>query len=124
MVFQRFPWQTASAADPNYKAYLAGKCQCKFFDKLPEGPRRMIKQMLNPLPDMRPTIAEVLRDPWIKSLELCDACRGGDPKVHHHHGKLSKLTSDVSNKSAPSLSLVDRKLNRNTATASNPTIMT
>ncbi|TPX51405.1 hypothetical protein SeLEV6574_g00312 [Synchytrium endobioticum] len=105
MVFQRFPWQTASPSDPNYKAYLAGNFKCKFFDRLPEGPRQIIRHMLTPDPDVRPTIAEVLADPWIKSLELCEACGGHDPKVNHHHGKLHQSVPDMKGRSISSSSV-------------------
>ncbi|TPX35434.1 hypothetical protein SmJEL517_g02120 [Synchytrium microbalum] len=112
MVFQRFPWQTASPTDANFKAYVSAKCQCKFFDRLADGPKNIIKSMLDPNPDLRPTIAEILENPWIRSLVVCEACGGRDASVMHHHGKhgvnktmtfLSQPTPVIPNDSAQKL---------------------
>ncbi|KAJ3272605.1 serine/threonine-protein kinase HAL4/sat4 [Borealophlyctis nickersoniae] len=82
MIFRRFPWQTACASDANYAAYVKGEGKCKFFERLPEGPRALLRKMLEPDPDKRMGIEAVLEDKWFKGIAVCDECI-----TQHHHGK-------------------------------------
>ncbi|KAI8815881.1 kinase-like domain-containing protein [Fimicolochytrium jonesii] len=82
MMFQRFPWQSAVASDSNYTEYVTSGCKTKFFDRLPEGPRRVLKKMLEPDPERRYTIDECLEDAWVKKI-----LTGGECREKHRHGK-------------------------------------
>ncbi|KAJ3157444.1 serine/threonine-protein kinase HAL4/sat4 [Geranomyces michiganensis] len=68
MMFQRFPWHAAMPSDTNYVQYVTSGCKTKFFDRLPEGPRTLLKRMLDPDPDKRYTIDQCLEDRWVKSI--------------------------------------------------------
>ncbi|KAJ3004923.1 serine/threonine-protein kinase HAL4/sat4 [Thoreauomyces humboldtii] len=86
MIFQRFPWTQATPADCHWSSYLSSGCKTKFFDRLPEGPRRVLRSMLEPDPDRRATMEECLEDPWVKRIAVCDGC-----VTRHHHGGLGGI---------------------------------
>ncbi|KAI8908214.1 kinase-like domain-containing protein [Powellomyces hirtus] len=88
MMFQRFPWHSAMQSDSNYVQYVQSGCKTKFFDRLPEGPRRVLKHMLEPDPEKRFTIEQCLDDAWVKSILVCDECA-----TRHNHGRCKKSTT-------------------------------
>ncbi|KAJ1948687.1 serine/threonine protein kinase, partial [Linderina pennispora] len=70
MVSGHFPWEVAKPEDPNYALYL--KYHGRVIDHwLPKdkAANPLIKQMLMIDPAMRPTVDELMRDPWVASLE-------------------------------------------------------
>ncbi|ORX74426.1 kinase-like protein [Linderina pennispora] len=70
MVSGHFPWEVAKSEDPNYALYL--KYHGRVIDHwLPKdkAANPLIKQMLMIDPAMRPTVDELMHDPWVASLE-------------------------------------------------------
>ncbi|KAJ1933818.1 serine/threonine protein kinase, partial [Linderina macrospora] len=88
MVSGHFPWEVAKAEDPNYALYLKyhGRVIDHWLPKdKPANP--MIKQMLMIEPHMRPTIDELMNEPWVQQLEE----RFGHPKTRTN-STVSKAT--------------------------------
>ncbi|KAJ3141522.1 serine/threonine-protein kinase HAL4/sat4 [Geranomyces variabilis] len=85
IMFQRFPWHAAKPSDPNYEQYIKSGCKTKFLDRLPQGPRDLLRHMLEPDPEKRYTIEQCLEDPWVKSIRMCDECA----TTRHNHGRCS-----------------------------------
>ncbi|KAJ1543326.1 serine/threonine-protein kinase HAL4/sat4 [Cladochytrium tenue] len=73
-MYSRFPWEQAVLADPNYSKYIhhpSGRPWSAFFDNLPEGARALVARMLDPNPENRPFVSEILNDPWFASIYCC-----------------------------------------------------
>ncbi|KAJ1742838.1 serine/threonine protein kinase [Coemansia sp. RSA 989] len=69
MVSGHFPWEVAKSSDANYSLYLRfhGKVIDHWLPK--DSPANAaVKRMLSIDPEDRPTIDEVLQDPWLRSL--------------------------------------------------------
>lgn len=111
LFFQGTPWQEATRLDPNYLRFLAGwekflqenadgtldiynypSCG-RVFNAFPKPPfRRILLQMLQPDPNRRVTIHEVLNDRWVKRIECC--CP--DPEIMRTAVKYTEVDIDES----------------------------
>ncbi|RKP08307.1 kinase-like domain-containing protein, partial [Thamnocephalis sphaerospora] len=74
MRFQSIPFRQANRSDPNYLGFLERRRAGAFepFLKLSEGCRRLMYRILEPDTSRRLTIEQILEDPWVKSIEVCN----------------------------------------------------
>ncbi|ORY07117.1 Pkinase-domain-containing protein [Basidiobolus meristosporus CBS 931.73] len=68
MVLQKFPWEIARSNNKSYKLYLEHLATGRFFTKIPSVASTILKRMLDPNPNMRATMDEIMADEWIQSL--------------------------------------------------------
>ncbi|KAJ2762770.1 hypothetical protein IWQ56_004972 [Coemansia nantahalensis] len=75
MVYNGIPWRAARDDDPNYARFLeavrAGR-EYEGFRRIEPHTRRLIHRMLNPDPQARPTMDEVLESDVIRRIDVCD----------------------------------------------------
>lgn len=78
MVYQGIPFRIATEDDFNYQNYLAGRSTVSYqpFERLPKGARELIYRILDPNPETRCTIEDILEDEWFKSIEVCQNGKG------------------------------------------------
>ncbi|KAI8340265.1 kinase-like domain-containing protein [Chlamydoabsidia padenii] len=82
MVLCRFPWRIPRPGhDENYRLYLNKKNS--LLANIPLYARPTIAQLLEPNPQIRPTLAMVLTDPWVVSISTCTT--SFTYPSHHHH---------------------------------------
>lgn len=89
-------WHKAKKTDHAYQIYTRHHATQTFdpFRQFPAGARRILYKMLDPNPDMRITCEQVLQDPWVKSILVCD--RGVDAaRCRHEHVCRSKAAVRV-----------------------------
>ncbi|KAF9940755.1 serine/threonine-protein kinase HAL4/sat4 [Mortierella antarctica] len=86
MVYQGIPFRAATTEDPNYQHFLDMRAVNNYppFEKLPLGCRTLMKRIMDPSPETRITIEEILEDEWFKSIETCIHGENQDP---HRHSK-------------------------------------
>ncbi|KAI9033579.1 kinase-like domain-containing protein [Phycomyces nitens] len=74
-------WHKAKKSDSAYAVYSRTYAtqQFQLFQRLIPGARTLLYRMLDPNPDTRITAAEILLDPWVKSINVCD-----DLNPHNH----------------------------------------
>ncbi|KAG0001677.1 serine/threonine-protein kinase HAL4/sat4 [Entomortierella chlamydospora] len=84
MVYQGIPFRAATAQDPNYQHFLEMTSVNAYepFEKLPLGPRNLMKRILDPNSETRITIEEIMEDEWFKSIETC--VHGNNQNPHRH----------------------------------------
>ncbi|KAF9134722.1 serine/threonine-protein kinase HAL4/sat4 [Mortierella sp. 14UC] len=84
MVYQGIPFRAATSQDPNYQHFLTMREVNNYepFEKLPVGCRKLMKRILDPNPETRITIEEILEDEWFKSIESCVHGENQDPHRH------------------------------------------
>ncbi|KAF9113263.1 serine/threonine-protein kinase HAL4/sat4 [Mortierella sp. AM989] len=84
MVYQGIPFRAATAQDPNYQHFLDMRSVNNYepFEKLPVGSRKLMKRVLDPNPETRITIEEIMEDEWFKSIETC--IHGENQNPHRH----------------------------------------
>lgn len=70
MVFHTIPWEVARASDPAFRQFLANPRAFEPFKRLSFGARTLLKRMLEPDPNRRITIAEILEDDWVKTIRV------------------------------------------------------
>ncbi|KAK9764964.1 serine/threonine protein kinase [Basidiobolus ranarum] len=70
MILRSFPWSTAMHFDHGYKMFLKYRNNSHYFNRIPESAIPVIRKMLDPNPDTRASIQDVLSDPWVKSIAL------------------------------------------------------
>ncbi|KAI8349484.1 kinase-like domain-containing protein, partial [Mortierella sp. GBAus27b] len=71
MVYQGIPFRAATAQDPNFQHFVEMRAVNNYapFEKLAVGCRQLMKRILDPNPETRITILEILEDEWFKSIE-------------------------------------------------------
>ncbi|KAJ2159299.1 hypothetical protein GGF46_003135 [Coemansia sp. RSA 552] len=89
MVYNGIPWRAAKVEDPNYARFLeamrAGR-DYEGFRRMDVRSRRLIQRMLNPDPQARPTMDEVLESEVMHRICVCDdAGRVPGGTVHCHY---------------------------------------
>ncbi|KAF9427341.1 serine/threonine-protein kinase HAL4/sat4 [Podila epigama] len=84
MVYQGIPFRAASTQDPNYQHFLDMRAVGNYepFERLPAGCRNLMKKILDPNPETRITIEEILKDEWFQSIETCVHGENQDPHRH------------------------------------------
>jgi serine/threonine protein kinase len=83
MLMGGLAWHKAKKTDAAYSAYTRSYDQHQVFDlfkALDENERHVLNRILDPNPKTRVTAAELLDDPWIKSIQVCDSI-----SVKHNH---------------------------------------
>ncbi|KAJ1796176.1 hypothetical protein LPJ59_003909 [Coemansia sp. RSA 2399] len=89
MVYNGIPWREAKEDDPNYAKFLEALRQGREytgFRRIDPRTRRLIHRMLNPDPQARPTMQEVLESDVMKRICVCDddgAVLGGGKHAHY-----------------------------------------
>ncbi|KAK3817217.1 MAG: kinase-like domain-containing protein [Benniella sp.] len=84
MVYQGIPFRAATAQDPNFQHFLEMRAVNNYepFEKLPVGCRQLMKRILDPNPETRITVDQILEDEWFKSIETC--VHGQNQNPHRH----------------------------------------
>ncbi|KAJ2089924.1 hypothetical protein EV179_002328 [Coemansia sp. RSA 487] len=89
MVYNGIPWRIAKEEDPNYAKFLEALRHGREyagFRRIDPRTRRLIHRMLNPDPQARPTMQEVLESDVMKRICVCDddgAVPGGGKHSHY-----------------------------------------
>lgn len=87
MHFHEIPWRMAQMSDPLYAAYAqacahsATSCPATISALKPRECRPLIRKMLEPDPKQRALIDDVVKHPWVQSIEMCAS---GQPTKHAH----------------------------------------
>ncbi|KAG0207698.1 serine/threonine-protein kinase HAL4/sat4 [Mortierella sp. GBA30] len=86
MVYQGIPFRAATPEDPNYQHFLDMRAVDNYapLEKLPLGCRKLMKRILDPNPESRITIEDILKDEWFMRIETCVHGHNLDP--HRHSG--------------------------------------
>lgn len=72
MIFHCVPWEMAHPKNSNYKQFLEeGFDKFEPFSRLPAKPRALLKRILEPNPQNRATIEEIVNDEWFKCIKTC-----------------------------------------------------
>ncbi|SPO28818.1 related to serine/threonine protein kinase [Ustilago trichophora] len=91
MQFQELPWRVAKLSDPTFKdyvsAYATNPAPSPLSNLSPRECRPLLKKMLNPDPKGRWTMDEVLKDPWLMSVPICEQGKQND----HTHSAAPSL---------------------------------
>ncbi|KAG0284839.1 serine/threonine-protein kinase HAL4/sat4 [Linnemannia gamsii] len=84
MVYQGIPFRAATAQDPNFQHFLTMREVNNYepFEKLPVKCRKLMKRILDPNPETRITIEDIMEDEWFKSIESCVHGENQDPHRH------------------------------------------
>ncbi|SNX86332.1 related to serine/threonine protein kinase [Melanopsichium pennsylvanicum] len=76
MQFQELPWRVAKMSDPTFKDYVASYATSPAPSPLsnlsPRDCRPLLKKMLCPDPKQRLFMDDVLKDPWLMSVPICE----------------------------------------------------
>lgn len=92
--FQELPWRVAQTSDPLYAAYTQAcaspqaaqaACPPTINNLSPRACRPVIRMMLEPDPKRRATIEDVIKHPWVQSVEVCHAV--AKPSHMHVHAR-------------------------------------
>lgn len=85
MIFANVPWCQANKNDSYYVCYLNNRDNAfQVFDKFTKDARDVLLKMLDPNPETRITMSELLNTPWVKGIQSC-----GSLEVHKSSGPLS-----------------------------------
>ncbi|KAJ9106258.1 hypothetical protein QFC21_001403 [Naganishia friedmannii] len=89
MQFQEIPWRIAkNPSDSSYalfvQTYPHSSAPQPLHNLMPKECHAIIKRMLSPDPKLRPGIEEILNEPWIQSIEVCQD--GKAQNGHKHEG--------------------------------------
>ncbi|KAK3808325.1 MAG: Pkinase-domain-containing protein [Benniella sp.] len=84
MVYQGIPFHAATPQNLNYQHYLDMRAVDNYdpIERLPVGPRKLMKKILDPNPETRITIEGILQDEWFKKIETCTHGENQDPHRH------------------------------------------
>jgi serine/threonine protein kinase len=83
MVLHRFPWQIAHHSDGRFRDFSTANSESSatgpksLLRHLPKESRAVIGGMLELNPARRLRLKRVLRDPWIKGIDVCSQRAGG-----------------------------------------------
>ncbi|KAL0086245.1 kinase-like domain-containing protein [Phycomyces blakesleeanus] len=77
-------WHKAKKSDSAYAVFSRTYAtqQFQLFQRLIPGARTLLYRILDPNPDTRITADEILQDPWIKSIDVCDQHHPHNHTVH------------------------------------------
>ncbi|KAJ1917174.1 hypothetical protein H4219_003364 [Mycoemilia scoparia] len=88
LVYHGIPWRVAKDTDSNYRRFLEAQKEGRDYEgfkKMKPEARRLIQSMLNPDPEKRPFIEDVLKDPWFASIALCNSEGRTPDGIEHNH---------------------------------------
>ncbi|KAI9308096.1 kinase-like domain-containing protein [Cunninghamella echinulata] len=84
MTIRRFPWRLPRASDPSFHAFCTQPQQCfRLLKLLPREARPIIATMLEVQPKRRSTLKQVMNDPWVSHIDVCQQDQPGENHVHH-----------------------------------------
>ncbi|KAJ2784598.1 hypothetical protein GGI15_002211 [Coemansia interrupta] len=86
MVYNGIPWRVAKEDDSNYSRFLDAMRNGRDYEgfrRIDPKTRRLIQSMLNPDPQARPTMEEVMQSDIMKRIVVCDD-EGNVPGSGHH----------------------------------------
>jgi len=95
--FQELPWRVAQPTDRLFAAYVAAcnsknpaeaECPETINNLSPRACRPLLRKMLEPNPQKRILIEEVMADPWIQQIEVCTLVN----KPRHIHVNAMQMT--------------------------------
>ncbi len=82
MQFQELPWRVAKMSDPTFKeyvqSYLSSPAPSPLSNLSPRECRPLLKKMLCPDPKGRVMMDDVLKDPWLMSVPICEEGKQND----------------------------------------------
>ncbi|KAJ1564425.1 serine/threonine-protein kinase HAL4/sat4 [Nowakowskiella sp. JEL0078] len=82
LAFQSIPWRAANPSETRFKYFLEHHGKFWPFDRLVPGMKKIMYGILEPNPDKRMTIDEILEEPFFKS--VC-VCRDSEKTADHQH---------------------------------------
>jgi len=85
-LFDELPWRVASLEDFDFLRWKKER-RNDLIRHIPDGPRQLIIQMLNPDPDKRITMEQIYENEWFSSIKTCIS---GEVQCHdkkHYHVK-------------------------------------
>jgi serine/threonine protein kinase len=72
MISYHFPWEIAKTSDPNYEIFVRQpRAVVEYWLAEHREAAALIYRMLSTDPARRPTIEQVMRDPWFQSIQVC-----------------------------------------------------
>ncbi|KAG0949005.1 hypothetical protein G6F57_001715 [Rhizopus arrhizus] len=84
MTIRRFPWKIPRLSDPAFRSFASNSHQqLRLLQLLPREARPVIAGMLELNPSKRLNLQQVLSDPWVKSIDVCQVHKPGKHHVHH-----------------------------------------
>ncbi|KAI8645521.1 kinase-like domain-containing protein [Parasitella parasitica] len=85
MTIKRFPWRLPRNSDPAFRAFATNQNQQKFrlLKLLPRESRSVMTSILEVSPTRRWNLQTILKDSWIRSIDVCNPTEPGDCHVHH-----------------------------------------
>lgn len=92
--FQELPWRVAQLSDNLFAAYVnatqsknpaEAACPPTIDNLSPRECRPLLRRMLEPRPEKRILIEEIMKDAWIKSIEVCTLV--AEPRHIHVHAR-------------------------------------
>ncbi|KAI0757563.1 Pkinase-domain-containing protein [Daedaleopsis nitida] len=97
--FQELPWTVAQQTDQLFAAYVSAcntpaqsACPPTINNLSPRACRPVIRKMLEPNPKMRSLIDDIIKQPWIQSIEVCHAV---DKPTHQHVNAVAMAHAQV-----------------------------
>ncbi|KAI7864694.1 kinase-like domain-containing protein [Spinellus fusiger] len=83
MTIRRFPWRTPRSRDPSFKAFATQPQNAmRLLQLLPRESRALLAGMLSLDPRHRTSLSQVMKDPWVQSIDVCSV---DGPGIHHVH---------------------------------------
>jgi len=92
--FQELPWRVAQMSDTLFAAYVTSTqsknpaeadCPQTINNLSPRACRPLLRKMLEPRPEKRVLIEQIMKDEWIKSIEVCTQMQ--KPRHVHVHAR-------------------------------------
>jgi serine/threonine protein kinase len=85
MTIRRFPWRLPRSSDPAFKAFATNHHQQKFrlLKLLPRESRSVMTSILEVDPTRRWSLKSILKDDWVKEVDICTPSEPGARHVHH-----------------------------------------
>jgi serine/threonine protein kinase len=85
MTTRRFPWRLPRLSDPAFKSFATNHNQQKFrlLNLLPKESRSVMTSILEVDPSHRYSLERIMKDDWVKQVDICTMDEPGACHVHH-----------------------------------------
>lgn len=85
MTIRRFPWRLPRLSDPAFKSFATNHNQQKFrlLNLLPKEARSVMTSILEVDPKRRYSLVTIMKDKWVKEIDICTMDEPGACHVHH-----------------------------------------
>ncbi|RCI05690.1 hypothetical protein CU098_005739 [Rhizopus stolonifer] len=85
MTIRRFPWRLPRNSDPAFRAFSTNCNQQKFrlLKLLPRESRSVMTSILEIDPSRRWSLQAILKDDWVKNIDVCTLHEPGTRHIHH-----------------------------------------